>query len=35
LLEARHAAVAAATVGASVAVGLVAVLVGARLGRLV
>jgi fluoride exporter len=35
LLEARHAAVAAATVGASVALGLVAVLVGSRLGRLV
>ena len=35
LLEARHAAVAAATVGATVGLGLVAVFVGSRLGRLV
>jgi CrcB protein len=35
LLEGRHLAVAAATVGASVGVGLLGVLVGARVGRLV
>lgn len=34
LTESRHVGVAAATVGASVALGLVAVWVGARLGRL-
>jgi CrcB protein len=35
LLGGRHLAVAAATVGASVGVGLLGVLVGVRLGRLV
>ena len=34
LIEGRHVVVAATTVGASIALGLVAVFVGARLGRL-
>jgi CrcB protein len=34
LTEGRHVGIAAATIGASIALGLVAVYVGARLGRL-